>query len=107
MNWSEMDTALTNRAKETLELRDRVQAYRLRLEPVASSIRYETVFSVYHGQGVEMYVAGTGDRVARLSQYHNPDHAFCFLGTRDLRGNKIPLDMDSGILGVISYLNPA
>ena len=105
MEWSDMERVLVDRANKTLELRDRVQAYSLRLVPVASSIRYETVFSVYHGQGVEMYVAGTGDRVARLFQYH--DHAFCYLGTRDLRGNKTPLDMDSGVLGVIAYLNPA
>ena len=91
-----------DRAVDTLKLRDQVLTYRLKLEPFAVSIQYETQFSLYYGQGVRMMAVGIGGHLVRIDLY--PDHTLCHLGTRWVQGREVLLDTDAGIVEILAYL---
>lgn len=103
MNWSEMDEALTNRAKETLELRDRARRLHDALVSPTTHVEFESSMSLYYGVGVTMRATGDNGRVVRVSLY--PGKVLAYMGTRDAQGNRAKTSREEGLLSeAISYL---
>ena len=103
MNWSEMEEVLTNRVKETLELRDRARRFHDALVSPTTHVEFESSMSLHYGVGVTMRVIGDNGRVVRVSLY--PNKILAYLGTRDAQGDWAKTSREGGILSeAISYL---
>lgn len=98
-----MDEALTNRAKETLELRDRARRLHDALVSPTTHVEFESSLSLHHGVGVMMRATGGNGRVVRVSLY--PNKILAYMGTHDAQGYRARTSREEGLLNeAISYL---
>ena len=102
MDWSQMDKALTDRARETLELRDRAKTFHDALVSPTTLVKFETSFSLYYGVGITLTATESHGRVVRVSMYQNKIMAH--LGTRDAQGREMKTSGEELLNEAVSYL---
>lgn len=106
MEWSEMDTVLTNRARETLELRDRARRFHDALVSPTTTVRFESSMSLHYGVGVQMNVTADTGRVVRVSMF--PTKILAYMGTHDAQGVRARTSREESLLSeLVSYLQAA
>ena len=106
MEWSDMETVLTNRARETLELRDRARRFHDALVSPTTTVRFESSMSLHYGVGVQMNVTADTGRMVRVSMY--PTKILAYMGTRDVQGDRAKTSREESLLSeLISYLQAA
>jgi hypothetical protein len=103
MDWSQMDKALTDRARETLELRDRARTFHNALMSPTTLVKFETSFSLYYGVGIILTATADHGRVVRVSMY--PNKILAYMGTRDAQGRQTKTSREDHLLSeVVSYI---
>lgn len=101
-----METVLTNRARETLELRDRARRFHDALVSPTTTVRFESSMSLHYGVGVQMNVTADTGRMVRVSMY--PTKILAYMGTRDVQGDRAKTSREESLLSeLISYLQAA
>ena len=106
MEWSDMETVLTNRAQETLELRDCARRFHDALVSPTTTVRFESSMSLYYGVGVMMTVTGDTGRMVRVSMF--PTKIMAYMGTHDAQGARAKTSREKSLLSELSsYLQAA